>query len=113
MTNYNAEIESILARLNVPFSFLHYEGKANIFITYMQIDKDNSFAGDDEIISIVQNYDFDIYSKGNYLTIVDQLINLMVEAGWTYQPSRDSPDMYEADTKFYHKTICFAKESEV
>ena len=113
MFNFNSEIESTLSSLGVPVSFMFYEGNATTYVTYMQLDKDNALAYEDEVRGCVQYYDFDVYSKGNYLTVVSNLINLMVEAGWTYQPSRDSPDMYERDTKYYHKTICFAKESEV
>ena len=29
---------------------------------------------------------------------------------FTWQPSFDSPDMFEEDTGYYHKTVCFAKE---
>jgi hypothetical protein len=79
----------------------------------MQTDKDSVLAGEDEVIGCVQFYDFDIFSKSNYLNVINTLIDTMVAAGWTYQPSRDSPDMYERDTKYYHKTICLAKESEV
>lgn len=113
MFNFNAEIETTLSSLNIPVSFMFYEGNADTYITYMQLDKDNTLAGDDTVLGCVQYYDFDVYSKGNYLSVVNQLITLMTGAGWTYQPSRDSPDMYERDTKYYHKTICLAKESEV
>lgn len=113
MFNYNEEIETTLSQLGVPVSFMFYEGNAETYVTYMQLDKDSVLAGDDTILGCVQYYDFDVYSKGNYLTIVSNLIKLLEDAGWTYQPSRDSPDMYERDTKFYHKTICLAKESEV
>ena len=113
MFNFNQEIETVLSALGVPVAFLHYSGKANTYVTYMQAYKDNAISGDDNVFGCVQFYDFDVYSKGNYLTVVEDLINLMTSAGWTYQPSRDSPDMYENDTKFFHKTICMAKESEV
>lgn len=113
MFNYNEEIETTLSELGVPVSFMFYEGNADAFVTYMQLDKDSVLAGDDTILGCVQYYDFDVYSKGNYLPIVSNLIKLLEGTGWTYQPSRDSPDMYERDTKFYHKTICLAKESEV
>lgn len=113
MFNFNVEIESILSNLGVPVSFMFYEGDSDTYVTYMQLDKDNTLAAEDKVIACVQYYDFDIYSKGNYLTVVSNLINLMTAAGWTYQPSRDSPDMYERDTKFFHKTICLAKEMEV
>jgi hypothetical protein len=112
MYNFNAEIETTLKNLGVPVAFMFYEGDATSYVTYMQLDKDNVEAGDDKVLGCVQYYDFDIYSKGNYFTIVQNLITKMVAAGWTYQPSRDSPDMYERDTKYYHKTICLAKESE-
>lgn len=116
MFNLNAEIESLLTGQNglgVPVSFMFYDGTEDTYVTYMQLDKDNVLAGDDTILGAVQYYDFDVYSKGNYLTVISNLINIMTAAGWTYQPSRDSPDMYERDTKFYHKTICIAKETEV
>ena len=109
----NTEIEAILSNLGVPVAFMFYEGDADTYITYMQLDKDNVLAGDDEILGCVQFYDFDVYSKTNYLTTINNLIDAMQEAGWTYQPSRDSPDMYERDTRYYHKTICIAKETEV
>ena len=109
----NQEIETLLSNLGVPVAFMFYEGDADTYITYMQLDKDNTLAGDDHILGCVQFYDFDVYSKTNYLSVIENLINTLVNAGWTYQPSRDSPDMYERDTRFYHKVICMAKESEV
>lgn len=113
MFNFNEEIEELLSGIGVPVAFMFYDGDEETYITYMQLDKDNVVAGDDTILGCVQYYDFDVYSKGNYLEVISNLIDTMTEAGWTYQPSRDSPDLYEKDTKYYHKTICIAKESEV
>lgn len=113
MFNFNTEIETTLSTLGVPVSFMFYEGNADTYVTYMQLDKDSVLAGDDTILGCVQFYDFDVYSKGNYLTVVNNLISLLTAQGWTYNPSRDSPDLYERDTKYFHKTICLAKESEV
>jgi hypothetical protein len=110
--NFNEEIETTLKNLGVPVAYMYYNGNATTYVTYMQLDKDSVEAGDDSVLGCVQYYDFDVYSKGNYLTVINNLIDLMVAAGWTYQPSRDSPDLYERDTKFFHKTICLAKESE-
>lgn len=113
MFNFNEEIERTLSELGVPVSFMHYSGKATSYVVYMQVMKDNELYGDNDIVGCVQFYDFDVYSKGNFLPIVSKLIELLTSAGWTYSPSRDSPDMYESDTKYYHKTICLCKESEV
>ena len=110
--NYNKEIETLLSELGVPVSFMFYDGSAEAYVTYMQLDKDNVLAGDDAILGCVEYYDFDIYSKSNYFSIIDDLIEILTANGWTYQPSRDSPDLYERDTKYFHKTICLAKESE-
>lgn len=111
-SNFNAEIEEILSNLDVPFNFLYYDGDATTYITYQQTDKESILAGDDNINAYVMSYDIDIYSKGNYLQIIEQLIDLFTLYGWTYQPSRESADMFENDTKYFHKTISFAKESE-
>lgn len=113
MFNLNQEIETTLANLGLPVSFMFYEGNADAYITYMQTEKDSTLAGENEILGCVQYYDFDIYSKGNYLSIINNLIQALTSVGWTYQPSRDSADIYDRDTKFFHKTICMAKESEV
>lgn len=109
--NYNAEIEQLLQPLSVPYAYMYYEGNAETYITYMQQSKDDALAGDDQVIGAVMYYDVDIYSKGNYLQLMQDIITLFEGEGWSYQPSRESPDMYETDTKYFHKTICFAKET--
>lgn len=105
----NFQVNGVL----IPVAFLRYEGHEKTYITYMETDKDNSFSGDDELLGYVSYYDFDVYSKGNYLDIVEEVKKLMKANGFMWQPSRDSADMYETDTGYYHKTICFAKEREV
>lgn len=92
----------------IPVSFLRYKGNNTTYITFMESDKDNSFSGDDNILGYVSYYDFDIYSKSNYLDIVTKVKEVLKDNGWTYQPSKDSGDLYEDDTGYYHKTLCFA-----
>jgi hypothetical protein len=111
----NAEIESIFKDFivdnkQIPVAFLRYNGNKNTYVTYQESDKDGSYSGDDELLGYIDYYDFDVYSKGNYLAIIKEIKRLMKQNNWTYQPSRESEDMYEDDTGFYHKTICFAKE---
>ena len=112
MFNYNVEIETALTGAKIEHGFMHYDGDASTYVVYMQTDKSGVLEGDDSILGCVQYYDFDIYSTGNYLSTVSTVIETMEGFGWTYQPSRDSPDMYETDTRYYHKTICMAKESQ-
>lgn len=109
----NEEIERLLGDLivndtSVALAYMFYEGHGEPYVVYMQYDKDNSYSTDDEIAGYVTYYDFDIYSQGNYLAIVEEIKSRLKSAGWTWQPRRDSPDMYDNDTQYYHKTICFA-----
>ena len=109
----NELIERILAdftvdKVKIPVSFMYYEGHGEPYIVYMQQDADKSLSGDDELIGYVDYYDFDVYAKGNYLAIIEELKTILKENGFIWQPSRSSQDMYETDTKYYHKTLNFA-----
>lgn len=110
----NEAIETLFTNFEVngqtiPVSYMVYINKqGEPYVVYYQYDKDNSYSSDDDISGYVTYYDFDIYAKGNYLAIVEAIKDKLKKAGWTWQPRRDSPDMYEADTGYFHKTICFA-----
>lgn len=113
----NSLIETIFADfevdgVSIPVSFLRYEGKSTTYITYQQQDMDSVLSGDDEILGYVDYYDFDIYSKGNYLNVVESVKQLMKQNGFMWQPSRCSSDMFEDDTGYYHKILNFAIERE-
>lgn len=110
----NAEIELILSDIVldgtiVALAYMRYLGHGEPYIVYNQYDKDNSYSTDDDIAGYITYYDFDIYAKGNYFPIVEEIKSRLKKAGWTWQPRRDSPDMYDPDTEYYHKTVCFGK----
>nr|DAV02644.1 MAG TPA: tail component [Caudoviricetes sp.] len=94
----------------IPVKFLRYNGSSETYITYMMTDADSVLHGDDELLNYVEYYDFDIYSKGNYKPIIKALKGLLASVGFMWEPDRSSADMYEDDTKFYHKTLCFSIE---
>ena len=94
----NSLIETIFQNFivddkKIPVSFMRYNGKKTTYITYMYYDSDNSFSGDDELLGWVDYYDFDIYSKGNYLNIIESVKSIMKQNGFMYQPSRSSKYM--------------------
>ena len=106
----NELIESIFADFKVnnryvPVAFLYYDGHEESYVVYMQQDMDNSFSGDDDLLGYVQYYDFDVYSKSNFIPIINQVKKLLKQNGFVFQPSRSSMDMYETDTGYYHKTL--------
>ena len=113
MNSINELIEQIFEGFNVdsmtiPVSFLYYQGHGEPYITYQQVNADNVFSADDDMEAYVDYYDFDIYAKGNYLNIVESVIQLSKLHGFMWQPSLSSGDMYETDTGYYHKTLNFA-----
>lgn len=98
----------IVEEVAIPVSFMFYEGHGEPYVVYMQQDADKSLSGDDDLIGYVAYYDFDVYAKGNFLKIIDELKKKLKENNFIWQPSRSSRDMFETDTGYYHKTLNFA-----
>lgn len=93
---------------HIPVKWLFYQGHGEPYVVFMQTDMDNSVSGDDEYIGYVDYYDFDVYSKGNYNNIIRAIREILEQNNFKWQVSRTSEDMYEDDTGYYHKTLCFA-----
>lgn len=112
----NKEIELIFKdfkvdNISIPVEFLRYRGNLKTYITYQEITNKPELEADDKVLYSASIYDFDVYSDGNYLKIIQELKNKMLENGFLW--IEDSIDRYEDDTKLYHKTITFAKERSV
>lgn len=95
---------------SIPVAFAYYDGHGEPYVTFMREDDSNSYSADDRIQAWVTYYDFDVYTKSDYIAICDAVRDKLEEAGWTWQPSRSSPDQYETDTGYYHTTLSFAME---
>lgn len=111
----NALIEQLFADFNVdgvdiPVAFLRYDGAETTYVTYQQVNADTTFSADDSLLNYVEYYDFDVFSKGNYTNILEQIKKILTANGFMWQPSRSSGDLYEDDTGYYHKTLCFSIE---
>lgn len=109
----NELIESIFSNfivdgVTIPVSYMFYEGHGEPYVVYMQQDADGSLTGDDDLLGYVDYYDFDVYAKGNYLSIIESLKAILKANDFVWQPSRSSQDFYETDTGYYHKTLNFA-----
>ena len=109
----NELIENIFNNFNVdsveiPVEFLRYTGHKTTYVTYMEHSVNDPYYADNELTNYMDYYDFDVFSKGNYLKIIESLKNLLEQNGFKWQPSMTSTDMYEDDTGYFHKTLCFA-----
>ena len=97
----------------IPVRFMTDEGHGEPYVSFSREYDDSSYSGDDSLLGYVTYYDFDVYGKVNYTAIVEAVKKVLEDAGWTWQPSRSSGDMYESDTGYFHVTLNFAKERGV
>ena len=86
--------------------FLHKDEsiKSDTYIEYEIIRKTyNDYAGDRNI-SEVYIIQVDIFSKNDYSNIEKTIENVLKEKGYRFT---DSVDLYEEDTKLFHKPMRF------
>lgn len=96
--------------VQIPVALIKYDGHGEPYVVFSREDDANTLSADDALQAWVTYYDFDIYSKSNYLSIVQAVRDRLEEAGWTWQPSRSNFDNFEQETGYYHVTLNFAKE---
>ena len=92
----------------IPVSYMFYEGHGEPYVVYLQQDADGSLSADDDLVGYVDYYDFDVYSTGNFLKVVESIKEKLKANGFVWQPSRTSQDFFETDTGYFHKTLNFA-----
>lgn len=95
--------------VEIPVKFMFYKGDKDVYITFQEIDKFPKLMADDECEYSAPRYDIDIYSKGNFIEILKEVKQRLTNAGWTWV--EDSEDLFDADTKFFHKVTTFEIEN--
>lgn len=108
----------IVDNVEIPVQFMRYTGHQKTYITYMEHSINDTYYSDNELTNYMDYYDFDVYSKKNYIEIIRRMKEILKQNGFIWQPSMTSMDMYEDDTGYFHKTLCFgyirnAEENEV
>lgn len=109
------EIESILSKVTlgekvVPFALIHYTGDSPLFIVYSTLSETPRLYSDDTPEASAVEIDIDIYAKvlQNLIETKRSVKQRFIEAGWTW--IEDSPEVFEDDTGFIHRTVTFEKE---
>ena len=92
----------------IPTAHIKYKGKETTFVTWTITGNEPALSGNDELLYSICTVDVDIYSKGNYLSVLAEVKRLMKINGWLW--TGDSVEMYEDDTGLYHITASFEKE---
>lgn len=94
--------------VSVPTAHIKYKGDETTYVVWTIIDNAPALSGDDEQLYGITKVDVDVYSKGNYLSVLNEVKRLMKINGWIW--TEDSPEMFEDDTGLYHITATFEKE---
>ena len=106
----NNLIIDTLKNIGVPVTFQTYSGTATTYITFFNYLENIESYADDEETSTGNYIQIDIWSKGDYTTLVNSVLEALRQAEFqrTYVT-----EFYENDTKLYHKVIRVFKFEEV
>ena len=98
-------IISTLQPTGVPVRLRSYDGTATQYITFFTEEYPELVADDSEAITgfFVQ---LEVFSKGNYNDLVDQVAELMKDAGFEKMSFRDDP--YSKENSMFHKVMTFS-----
>ena len=92
-----------LEKLGVPVERLKYGGKAACFIVYQLVVGRDTFFSDDEEGAQEFTYQVHVYSKTDYIDILQRLKTALKAAGF-YAITIDA-ETYEQDTGYYHVPV--------
>lgn len=104
MNLINKLVIDSLSPINVSVSFQKYSGKAKEYITFHEY-LSNGEEYEDDVETLTGHYiQVDVWTKGDYVDIVNKVKQLLIKQGF----KRISEiDLYENDTGIYHKGIRF------
>lgn len=100
----NKLIIDALKPLNIDVCFKRYSGKDDTYITFHEYFSGGEEYEDDEEIFTAHYLQVDVWSKTDYTSLVNEVKNLLKFAGFK---RLNEADLYEEDTKIYHKGLKF------
>lgn len=95
----------------IPVEWLKYKGDLKTYVVFSDLGEMPELSADDDCEYSTKQYDFDIYSDGNFKNILKAVKAKLKENEWTWV--EDSPTMYEEDTGLYHICTTFQKEKYI
>lgn len=106
----NKLIIDTLKSLGVPVSFQVYSGAETTYITFFNYLENVESYADNKETSISNYIQVNVFSKGDYTALVNSVLDALKQAGFrrTYVT-----ELYENDTKLYHKIIRITKNEGV
>jgi len=93
-----------LTPLKIPVSFQKYSGKAKTYITFHEYLVSGEEYEDDEESLTAHYIQVDVWSKDDYTAIVKNVKEFLLKVGFK---RLSEIDLYEEETKIYHKGLRF------
>jgi hypothetical protein len=100
----NSLIIDTLSSTGVPVDFHNYSGTVDTYITFFEISDIGALYGDDGEKKSRHHIQVKVSSKRNITTLVKQVHNLMIGAGFI---KNNYYDQYDNDAETYHKVMRF------
>ena len=101
----NSLIMTALTPLGVPVYYLRYYGQAvPTYITFYYYNEQGVAWAENEEIATGYYVQVDVWSKTDFITLVEQVESAMKAAGFI---RTSAIDFYEYDTQIYHRAIRF------
>lgn len=101
--NYITTIKSALSSLSVPVSFMRYGGKETLYVTFFCYNRQGERYAENVEIATGYYVQIDIWSLvEDNETLANQIETALKAVGFI---GRTDADLYETDTKIYHKAI--------
>jgi hypothetical protein len=106
----NKLVIDTLKPLNVPVSFQTYSGNKFPHITFFGYAENGECWADNKEIQTSYYIQIDVWSKDDYISLVNECMRLMTAAGFK---RLSAMDLYEDELKIYHKAIRFSFSEEI
>lgn len=106
----NKLIISTLSPTNVPVAFQIYRGSEPTYIRFFEIVDVPVLHAENEVTDSEKSVQIDIFSKGNYDSLIKQTKTLMKAAGFLW---RDGRELYEEETGYFHYALTYNKAIKI
>lgn len=100
----NKLIMDTLKITNIPVAFQKYSGKSETYITFHEYFIEGEDYEDDNESLTAHYVQVDVWSKTDYTDVIKNIKSLLLNVGFR---RLNEVDLYEEDTKIYHKGLKF------
>lgn len=97
------KLNALLKRCCSNVARLKYEGNPKQYITFQMVTVSDKAFADDDNECVEHYYRIDLYSKGNYMTMLNTIKAALKSAGW-YEVVINN-EIYEQDTGYCHVPV--------